>query len=82
MDLVSGLPKTPKGFDSIWVVVDYLSKRAHFIPTTTTVTGKGLANLFIEHIFKLHGLPRVIVSDRDPRFISQFWQELHKSIAQ
>ena len=49
------------------VIVDYLSKRAHFIPTTTTFTGKGLANLFIDNIFKLHGLPKVIISDRDPR---------------
>ena len=63
MDLISGLPKTQKGYDSIYVIVDYLSKRAHFIPTTTSVTGKGLANLFINNVFKLHGLPRVIISD-------------------
>ena len=80
MDLISGLPKTQKGYDSIYVIVDYLSKRAHFIPTTTTVTGKGLANLFIDNIFKLHGLPKLIISDRDPRFISEFWSNLHKAL--
>ena len=79
MDLISGLPKTQKGYDSIYVIVDYLSKRAHFIPTTTSVTGKGLADLFINNVFKLHGLPRVIISDRDPRFIGEFWNNLHKA---
>ena len=80
MDLISGLPKTQKGYDSIYVIVDYLSKRAHFIPTTTTITGKGLANLFIDNIFKLRGLPRKIISDRDPRFIGEFWSNLHKAL--
>ena len=80
MDLISGLPKTQKGYDSIYVIVDYLSKRAHFIPTTTTITGKGLANLFIDNIFKLHGLPKVIISDRDPRFIGEFWSKLHEAL--
>ena len=80
MDLIVQLPKTDKGFDSIWVIVDYLSKRAHFIPTKTNVTAKELAQLFIENIFKLHGLPEVIVSDRDPKFISEFWKSIHKNM--
>lgn len=80
MDLITGLPQTTRGYDCIFVVVDYLSKRSHFIPTKTNITGKGLAHLFIENIFKLHGLPQVIVSDRDPRFVGEFWSNLHKTL--
>ena len=77
MDFIVHLPVTKRGFDSIWVVVDYLSKRAHFIPTRTNVNAKEVAKLFIENIFKLHGVPDVIVSDRDSKFISTFWKSFH-----
>ena len=76
MDFITHLPKIKNHFDSIFVVVDRLSKRVHFIPTTSTVTAPDVAHLFFTHIFRHHGLPRVIVSDRDPKFISKFWQEL------
>ena len=59
------------------MVVDYLSKRAHFVPTRTNVSTRGVANLYVEHIFKLHGIPDVIVSDRDSKFVSSFWKSLH-----
>ena len=65
MDFVVGLPKS-KGFDAIWVVVDRLSKQRHFVPSMTTIDGQGLATLFINNIFSLHGLPDSIVSDRGP----------------
>jgi len=76
MDFTSGLPVTPRGHDNVLVVVDRFTKMAHYIPTTTTVTAQGTAQLFFDHVFRLHGLPREIVSDRDPLFTSQFWQAL------
>ena len=76
MDFITGLNKTKNGFDSIYVVIDYLSKRGHFIPCTINITGTEVAKLFINNIYKLHGLPKVIISDRDPRFIGNFWSSL------
>jgi hypothetical protein len=77
MDFITGLPLS-NGFDAILVVVDRLSKMAHFIPTTTTVTAEGLAKLFQDHIWRLHGIPRSIVSDRGSLFTSIFWKALSK----
>jgi hypothetical protein len=78
MDFIVELPRTKQGYDAILVVVDRLTKRAHFIPTTTDMTAPGAARAFVDNIFRLHGLPRTIVSDRDPRFTSDFWKELFK----
>jgi hypothetical protein len=64
MDFIVGLPKTQNGYDSIWVIVDRLSKVAHFIPVKTTYKGSKLAELYIERIVCLHGVPKKIVSDR------------------
>jgi hypothetical protein len=66
MDFVVGLPKT-QGHDSIWVIVDGLTKVAHFLPVRTTY-GEKLAKLYIENIVKLHGVPSRIVSDRGTQF--------------
>jgi hypothetical protein len=77
LDLITGLPTTPRHHNAILVVVDSLSKRAHFIATNQKVTGRGIAQLFLDHIFKHHGLPKVIISDRDPRFTGHFWRSLH-----
>ena len=76
MDFVVQLPRTARGFDAIFVVVDKLTKYAHFIPTTTDVTADTTARLFFDNIFTYHGLPIKIVSDRDAKFISNFWQGL------
>lgn len=76
MDFMVHLPRTAAGFDSIVVFVDRLTKRAHFEPTTTTATAADVAKLFIRTIFKQHGMPTTIVSDRDPKFVSAFWQSL------
>jgi len=63
MDFIVGLPRTQKGHDAIWVIVDRLTKVAHFIPVKTTFTVGKLAELYIDNILKLHGAPRSIVSD-------------------
>jgi hypothetical protein len=80
MDFVVGLPKTQKGHDSIWVIVDRLTKVAHFLPVRTTYGGEKLAKLYIENIVKLHGVPSRIVSDRGTQFTSIFWKSLHKAM--
>ncbi|WVZ59022.1 hypothetical protein U9M48_009232 [Paspalum notatum var. saurae] len=80
MDFVTGLPKTKKGNDAIWVIVDRLTKTAHFIPVKTTYGGAKLAQLYIENVVRLHGVPSRIVSDRGTQFISKFWKSLHEAL--
>ncbi|KAD3337228.1 hypothetical protein E3N88_32748 [Mikania micrantha] len=74
MDFMSGLPKV-KGKDTILVIVDRLTKYAHFIPLSHPYFALQVAQVFIDNIFKLHGCPQTIVSDRDPIFLSHFWKE-------
>jgi hypothetical protein len=80
MDFVVGLPKTSKGYDSIWVIVDRLTKTTHFLPVKTDHPVVVYAQLYIARILSLHGIPKTIVSDRGPQFVSKFWEELHKSL--
>lgn len=80
MDFIVGLPKTSKGYDSIWVIVDRLTKLAHFLPVKTTYLVKTYAELYIAHILSLHAVPKIIVSDRGSQFVSRFWKELHNSL--
>ena len=72
LDFVVGLPRTRADFDSIWVIVDRLTKSAHFLPVRTKFSLDRLAELYINEIMRLHGVPVTIVSDRDPRFTYQF----------
>ena len=74
MDFIVQLPCSTAGHDSILVVIDRLSKLVHLIPTTTDVTALGVANLFIKEVVRHHGMPNSIVSDRDSKFTSNFWQ--------
>ncbi|PKA54032.1 hypothetical protein AXF42_Ash016197 [Apostasia shenzhenica] len=70
MDFVCGLPKS-KGCDAIWVIVDRLTKSAHFLPIKMTHPLEYLAKLYIDEIVRLHGVPTSIISDRDPYFASR-----------
>ena len=72
MDFVTGLPKTQRGHDAIWVIVDRLTKSAHFIATNNTYSLERYVRLYVDEIVRLHGAPVSIVSDRDPRFTSRF----------
>jgi hypothetical protein len=80
LDLIGPLPRTEAGNEAIVVFVDRLTKMTHFAPTTMNVTGLQVADMFIEHIFRLHGAPKELVSDRDPRFTGSFWQELMQAL--
>jgi hypothetical protein len=80
MDFVVGLPQTSKGYDSIWVIVDRLTKTAHFLPIKTYYLVLTYAQLYVARILSLQGVPRTIVPDRGPPFVSKFWEELHKSL--
>ena len=80
MDFVSGLPKSPTNHDSIWVIVDRLTKTAHFIPILMTYSMDRLTELYVQHIVRLHGVPKSIVSDRDTRFTSKFWKSLQDAL--
>ena len=80
MDFLMSLPKTLKGHDSIWVIVDQLTKSAHFLPMKETWPMDRLAKLYIDEIVSKHGVPLSIVSDRDTRFTSKFWEGLQREL--
>ncbi|KAI5316655.1 hypothetical protein L3X38_036362 [Prunus dulcis] len=79
MDFVFKLPRTRNKHDGVWVIVDRLTKSAHFLPIRANYTLNKLAQLFIDEIVRLHGVPVSITSDRGPRFTSRFWTKLHEA---
>jgi hypothetical protein len=81
MDFTVGLPRTQAGYDSIWVIVDRLTKVVHFIPVKTTYSRAMVIELYISWIVCLHGVPKKIVSDRGSQFSSKFWEKVHESMA-
>jgi IS30 family transposase len=80
MDFIVALSRIQAGYDSIWVIVDRLTKVAHFILVKTTYSGAKLAELYMSQIVCLHGVLKKIVSDRGSQFISKFWEKLHESM--
>lgn len=80
MDFVVGLPKTRRGSDAIWVIVDRLTKTAHFIPIRTTDSIDKLCQKYLTKILRLHGTPVSIIFDRDPRFVFCFWTSFQKAL--
>jgi hypothetical protein len=80
IDFVFELPLTSKNHDSVWVIVDRLTKTTHFIPVHTNYNAKDYASLYIEHIVCLHGVLKTIISDRGSLFVSHFWEQLHLSL--
>ena len=80
MDFIIGLPLTQQGHDSIWVIVDRLTKSAHFISVNTRYHVGKYAKFCISQIMRLHGVPRTIILDRGPQFIAHFWEHLHKAL--
>ncbi|RVW18844.1 Transposon Ty3-I Gag-Pol polyprotein [Vitis vinifera] len=80
MDFVIGLPRTRSKKNGVWVIVDRLTKSTHFLAMKTTDSMNSLAKLYIQEIVRLHGIPVSIVSDRDPKFTSQFWQSLQRAL--
>ena len=80
MDFVTGLPRTRRQHDSIWVIVDRLTKSAHFLLVSNDDPLDKLAQLYVEEIVRLHGVPLSIVSYRDPRFTSRFWSSLQDAM--
>ena len=76
MDFITGLPKIKKQNDSIFIVIDKLSKAAHFILVRSTYKVVNIADIFLKEIFRLHGIPKVIISNQDVKFTGNFWRSL------
>ena len=74
MDFVTHFPWTPQGHDAVWVILDRLTKSAHFLAMWMTFTLERFYRLYIREIVRLHGVPVSIVLDRDPRFMEHFWK--------
>ncbi|KAI3813749.1 hypothetical protein L1987_18481 [Smallanthus sonchifolius] len=80
MDFITKLPRTAKGNDTIWVIVDRLTKSSHFLPIRETSSSERLAEIFIKEVVSRHGMPLSIVSDRDTRFTSRFWKKFNEAM--
>ena len=80
MDFITGLPRTLHGYNAIWVIVDRLTKSAHFLSVKANYSVEKYAELYITKIVCLHGVPKSIVSDRGPQFTARFWKSLHDAM--
>ncbi|GKC42019.1 putative reverse transcriptase domain-containing protein [Tanacetum coccineum] len=80
MDFVTNLPKSSQGYDTIWVIVDRLTKSVIFVPMRETDPMDKLARMYLKEVVTRHGIPLSIICDRDPRFASNFWRSLHNAL--
>jgi len=80
MDFVTALPRSLKGNNAVWVIIERLTKSAHFVPFRVGQSAEVLADKYIKEIVRLHGVLVSIVSDRDTRFQSHFWESLHENL--
>ena len=80
MDIMIHLPRTSRRHDAVWVIVDRLTKLAHFLAMQMTFTNEEFYRLYMGEIFRLHGMPVSIVSDRDPKFMPCFWKSFQKAM--
>nr|GEY93011.1 putative reverse transcriptase domain-containing protein [Tanacetum cinerariifolium] len=80
MDFIIGLARTPSGYDSTWVIVDQLTKPAHFLPVKTMKSMEKLTQLYLKEVVCRHGVPISIISDRDNKFTSRFWRSLQEAL--
>jgi hypothetical protein len=80
MDFIMGLPRTSRRYNSIWVIVDRLTKSTHFIPVAITYRVGQYAELYISHIVHYHGIPKTIISNRGFIFVARFWEQLHECL--
>jgi hypothetical protein len=80
MDFIVDLPRTSRGYNSIWVIVNRLTKSTHFIPVATTYRVRQYAKLYISYIVCYHGILKTIISNRGSIFIARFWEQLHKCL--
>jgi hypothetical protein len=78
MDFIVELPRTLRGYNSIWVIVDHLTKSAHFIPVFTTHRVRQYAEPYISYIVRYHGISKTIISDRGSIFVARLWEQLHE----
>jgi hypothetical protein len=80
MDFIVGFPRTSRGYNSTWVIVDRLTKLVHFIPVATTYRVRQYTELYISHIVRYHGIPKTIISDRGSIFVTHFLEQLHECL--
>lgn len=80
MDFITGLPRTMRKHDSIMVIVDRLTKVANFIPMKFTFSASDVAKVFVRYVVRLHGVSKMIVSNRDAKFTSKFWKDLFAAL--
>jgi hypothetical protein len=80
MDFIMGRPRTSRGHDSIWVIMDHLTKSSHFILIVTRYRARQYVELYIKHMVRYHGIPKTIISNRGSIFVAHFWEQLHECL--
>ena len=80
MYFIIGLPNSSQKLDSIWVIIDRLSKTAHFLPVHTTYSAKKYAEIYLDQVIRLRGVRKMIISDREAQFVARFWEQLQASL--